>query len=284
MRYKYKQNAIVLGMLMLFQGSSRGDTAIVVIWTPDRTIIAADSLTKLLHPPYTISSKCKIIQARDVFFTASGMTGSEADIFDIRASVTEAAKQGGNIASIAAKLESLIANPLKIQIEWLRKNAPADYEKRINSGRRVFLNVIFAGLEGGKPVLYWIEYMATHADPTPVTFKTISQNCPTNCTNVPAFVIPGLHDKIREYMGSHDMPRNQSLASIAEQLVTLEIDGIEAGHPIDVLEITKAGGKWIKRHDQCADIQNQAEHKQDRKSVPKATRKPKKSASVLRPL
>ncbi|MBH0199842.1 MAG: hypothetical protein HP497_10565 [Nitrospira sp.] len=113
----------------------------------------------------------------------------------------------------------------------MRQTDRKTYDRKVNSRERIVLQALFAGLEGRELTTAWADFIAIHKDPAPIALNTEFSRCPPHCDKAKALTVLGHSDKIAEFLKrTRDFSRIRD-SDLAEQMVNLEVDGVEVDGP-----------------------------------------------------
>ena len=213
-------------------------TAALVIWTPERAIIAADSkVTKTNGGPATVA--CKIRNAGKFSFALSGFYGNRE--FDAWALVAEAISSAQTVPEAASLSERLVLPRLKQALQSFKSDDPFGFAAAFKES---YFAVFFAGIDSNKPVLAGWQLLTTGE-----VLKDAYPGTHPITPGAVGFNTFGEHDAIDSTY--HGRALNQLLKDpriAARTLIQLEIDREpnKVGAPRSILEISRAGRIWIE--------------------------------------
>ena len=109
MRTAWRIVALVLSFSLPCTG-----TLVLFQWTPQKILLAADSLSlKVTNTGITSATECKIHQEGDIFFTIVGINDDPAAKVDLVAIASRAARQPGDFATKVYSFTNLAALPIR---------------------------------------------------------------------------------------------------------------------------------------------------------------------------
>ena len=251
----------------LFSSTVIYATTIVAIRTNKNIVLAADSKEYTLataSQPRSVQSVCKIRQSGSVFFTTAGLRRTHNPqtgqvLFNLDDEISAMIASGGTFSQIADRIMSSI--PPRLQ---------AVYDQR--AGVFPTITVILATTEDGILKLIRCRFEPVERYVIPFGFgmqvAASRADCPESCKDGYMLWVDGEVQALGEFLdqlNSAGTERNirdvikRSLAdpvAVARELVQMQIDakGDIVGPPIDILQITKGGAKWIQRKKECPDI------------------------------
>lgn len=235
---------------------SASATTIVAVRTKNEIVIGADSKVTDTFGGDTERRVCKIVQAGDVFFAYAGFakdnrTGySVAEIareaLDLKPKLSAGKKTDLMTAAVVEKLNS--------EIPLLKQNDFVTYREKIEG--RIFLRVLVAGFEKGKPVLFVRRFRYGPTGENKIGVIVTNDDCGRKCRG----------ETVTRFMGEtaaiDNLPEetagfwNAGLAAGVLRLIEIQIAAREeyVGPPIDVLRITAKGAEWVRKKNACPDI------------------------------
>jgi hypothetical protein len=262
---------IIAGILViLFLGSSSAfATSIVAVKDGDVIVIGADSKTTLMSAGSGIGeagsiSKCKIVQAGNLFFASAGYGGvSRAGVpcdvdpeYDLKEIIAGELQGNGSIAGKMGNLEKVLVANLTLIAEKARKDNAAFFLARFV--RHPVYTIIVGGLDNGELVLMVRTFRLVIAPSGALTFGIGRFSCPGDCRESAATIFEGRTEAIRNYLAQHKLFLYfADPVTAVRDLVGLEIsqDPSFVGPPIDILRLTRRGVEWIQKKPLCPDIQ-----------------------------
>lgn len=240
--------ALTLAALLLFVAPTLKATAIVAFRTPERVVLAGDSL--VIHSAATGTSPrraCKITQADKWFLLLGGaeqIAGTRRGDIDVVARLR-------NALSGAATMREAVA-VLGHAWEGLRADAAmfvaAPAGREVVEGGPLFQAVI-GGVEAGVPTIGF--FGVTLTTRTPAVFAESAVVCPGSCMD--GHVFAGWSRTDGPVVTLIRAPRPLWLdvggPAAARRLIEMQVKATPkfVGGPIDVLEITTIGARWIGR-------------------------------------
>ena len=78
--------------------------------------------------------------------------------------------------------------------------------------------------------------------------------CPGSCSHSTELFYLGYWERIKPYVATSSGPRNVGSAAAIDRLIRLEIAAHpnEVSTPINILELTRAGARWLQNGGNCA--------------------------------
>jgi hypothetical protein len=232
--------------------SLKGGTAIAAIWTPDEVVIAADSADNEIRQGemWTVDSACKIRVYGKFVFAVKGIRCGEPD-FDVHSIVEQILRQDKSLAEAVRCLTELLPAPLREVADQLRKTDRQAFDLAF---QRLPLEVIVATNEGGNPQMGSVRVVVEHSEPD-FSMAIEGHHCPADaggCAILPLLLPPSTVSQL-EYQEQYPEIDPGDLVSYARAFVQFMIDREEpgVGPPIDVLQITRLGRRWVQCKPGC---------------------------------
>ncbi len=249
--------------------SSAFATSIVAVMNNDEIVIGADSKSTLTlagggkGDPESIT-KCKIVQAGDLFFASAGSAGLGSigaggavdREFDIKETIARGLQVRGGIDEKVRNLEKVLAADLARVAEKARQDNFAFFLRRF--ARQPVHTVIIGGLDNGELVLRVRTFRPIISPSGSLSFDIGRYACPGDCQSPFITIFEGQTEAIRNYLQDHVLFLHfVDPITAVRDLVKLEIatDPSSVGPPVDILRLTKNGVKWVQRKPLCPDIQ-----------------------------
>lgn len=240
---------IVTIVLLIASSQIALGTTIVIIWTPNQVVMAADSqgtFTGGIKRPV-----CKIYALNGAFFGVGALVGDDGF------SVPRIIRQLLGGKPVSQTSISAIEEPLRLAlaayVPSVQKKDPTQWEKLRTEG---VSTVVFVGYEALRGA--FVEGRSFRWSDRRIV-DVFKDGCPHEniCGQIKVFWL-GQHSAIERYITSPNF-RMDGMAPIdlARTLVQLEIDGKADGvaGPIDILSITSRGARWVQKKNTCpADI------------------------------
>jgi hypothetical protein len=262
---------IIAGTLVILflTSSSAFATSIVAVKDGDVIVIGADSKTTLTSEANAVGeagsiSKCKIVQAGNLFFASAGYggigrTGSPCGVdpeYDLKDIITGELRGNGSISDKMGNLEKVLGATLTRIAEKARKDNAAFF--LTGFAKHFVYTIIVGGLDNGELILLARTFRLVIAPSGALTFGIGRFSCPGDCQESSATIFEGRTEAIRNYLEQHKLFLYfADPVTAVRDLVGLEIseDPSFVGPPIDILRLTRRGVEWIQKKPLCPDIQ-----------------------------
>lgn len=133
-------------------------TAVAIMVTPDRIVMAADGAGEIVHPGsvYTFEPVCKIMNYGDIFYTAAGYYEVPDTGFSVWNSARNAIQRSKAIGDIYPLIEGSLSRSLPAVIANAKLEDPASYTLW-TSGIAV-ISIAFARFEDKVPRVITVEF------------------------------------------------------------------------------------------------------------------------------
>ena len=254
-----------LPALLLFSASSFVNsvsaTTIVVARTANEIVIGADSKVTDALGNDLKKPRCKIAQVGNLFLAFEGFETDRRTGFNVQAVAVQALRLEAN-ATAAEKvgiLTGALVSKLFDELPIVQRYEPDTYEIKF-AGGRVFLRLIVATFERGRPLIFVRDFRAVQAGPDRIGITVLPDDCLANCQGevVTRFLgetaaIEGLPEETPGFW-------QQGLIAGVRSLIETQIAARSeyVGPPIDILRISPKGAEWAQRKAECAPIQKRA--------------------------
>ncbi len=254
---------------MFLISSTAFATSIVAVRNNDEIVIGADSKTMLtsafssVEDPQSVS-KCKIVQAGNIFFASAGSAGiGPAEFpgyvdpeFDVRKIIAKGLEGKGRIADKVNNLEKTLIASLSQIAEKARQADAVFFMERL--AKYPIHSVIVAGLDNEELILMVRTFKLIISPSGSLSFEIGRFACPGDCPESFITVFAGRTEAVRKYLKSEYFWFYTDLTTAVRHLVELEISREPSfvGAPVDILRLTKEGAEWIQRKSLCTDIQD----------------------------
>jgi hypothetical protein len=214
-------------------------TTIVAIWTPEKLVIAGDSLLNLVSTSENgqqrarTAKDCKIRKFGKSYVSAAGLLHVKSTGFDIWDTAARACASAKSVDSCVAKLKTELQSalaPILKENRGHRANGRPLHEVR--------LTVLVAGIQGGVPVMDHITFLGTADDRLTVKAESFRKARRSH-----GRVILGDRDAIDEYERTHPTSEEDALTLVKLQARATPRD---VGPPFSLLVIDAIGDRWIE--------------------------------------
>ena len=252
---------IVSILLLIVTAHSAQGTTIVVARTADEIVIGADSKVTDTYGIDLNKRACKIRQVGNLFIAFEGLELDRQTGFNVPeiASMALQLKPSTSATEKVSILTGFLVSRLFNELRLLKKNAPETYYKKIEGGQ-MFLRIIVAGFERGRPLIFIRNFRAVELSPQDIGVSVLPDDCLDGCQGevVTRFLgetaaIDGLPEETLGFW-------QQGLVNGVRRLIETEIAARSeyVGPPIDILRIHRNGAEWIQKKAECAGVQNRA--------------------------
>ena len=191
---------------------------------------------------------------RIVLFTAATVAGLAHYGTSYRAvdAIRDGFAQPGSFQAHIAATAYFLQRRVQMLFAALRTNNPAAYQYLL--GPRSSSDVVQLAVAqnvNGRPMLAIIELEQLRGHGALSVSTTI---CTGNCRPDNAMYYLGYWDRIEPYVANSGQPRSVGSAASLDRLIRMESAAHprEVGAPINVLEITSSGARWLQNGGNCS--------------------------------
>ena len=229
-------------------------TTIVVARSANEIVIGADSKVTDSYGNDVNRRACKIRQVGNLFIAFEGLEVDRKTGFNVPEISTTALnfRPSGSMSEKISILTGFLVSELLVELSHLKAQEPDTYFKKIGGGQ-LFLRLIIAGFEKGKPLVFVRSFRALQYNPGQIGVSVIPDDCLDDCkdTVVTRFLgesdaIDGLPEETPDFWKA-------GLSDGVRRLIETEIAARSeyVGPPIDIVRITKSGVQWVERKPEC---------------------------------
>src|SRR5215813_4683019 len=188
---------LVASALLTLQAICVQATTIVVARTANEIVIGADSKVTDVYGNDLNKRACKIRQAGDLFIAIEGLEVDRQTGFSVPeiANKALAAKDSAPAADKVSILMGYLVSELLTELAHLKTHAPQTYFKKIEGGQ-LFLRIIVAGFEKGRPLIFVRSFRAWQYNPGQIGVAIIPDDCFEDCKDTVATRMLGETDAI----------------------------------------------------------------------------------------
>lgn len=230
-------------------------TTIVVARTRNEIVIGADSKVTDTYGDAVNRRACKIFQVGNLSIAIEGLEVDRQTGFSVPEITTTALRIKPN-ASATEKVSILtgfLVSRLFDELLQLKKHAPETYSRKIEGGQ-LFLRMVAAGFEKGRPLIFVRSFRAAQLSPQQIGVSVLPDDCLDGCRGDVVTRMLGEIDAIDGL--AEDSPGfwQAGLIDGVRRLLETEIAARSeyVGRPIDILRIDKNGARWIQKKPECA--------------------------------
>lgn len=253
----HRRVSLVVVPVFLFAvlGRNAHATTIVVARTMNEIVIGADSKVTDTFGNDLNKRACKILQIGNLVLAFEGFTVDRRTGFDVQ-QIAKQSLQSRGAATAAEKvsvLTGVLLSKLFDELPSVQKHEREAYHIKF-SGGRIFLSIVIAGFERGRPLVFVRNFRAVQIGPERIGVTVLPDDCLNNCQGetVTRFLgeiaaIEGLPEDTPGFWQRGLVPGVQSLLETA-----IAARSEYVGPPIDILRIDKSGARWIQRKPECA--------------------------------
>ncbi len=243
---------------MLLHASSARATTIVVARTASEIVIGADSKVTDAYGNDLNKRACKIRQIGDLFIAIEGLEIDRQTGFSVPeiSNKALASKTSAATTDKVSVLMGYLVSGLLTELSHLKTHEPQTYFKKIEGGQ-LFLRIVLAGFENGRPLLFVRSFRALQYNPGQIGVAVIPDDCLDDCKGAVATRFLGESDAIEGLPDETPDFWKAGLSDGVRRLVETEIAARSeyVGPPIDIVRISSNGAQWIQKKNECADSQ-----------------------------
>jgi hypothetical protein len=232
--------------VLLALGAQLGATSIVILRSPERIYIGADSRRVYRDPAATFEGTvCKIVPAGQFYFVASGLTyANDEQVADIG---TEAGRNGHSMKSAVELLKRRMQ-------EFLPRALASEkqIEREAASARpSLVLETAFAGMENGEAVVAVQLYRKSGDGRVKIETHTYGSSTPGRYDFIFLGKRRAIDDRLRGQFP--EIRSDRDAAAFVTQMIELEISEAPetTARPIDVLKLDGSGARWLAEKAAC---------------------------------
>ncbi len=245
--------SLIVSGTALFLPAARA-TTIVAIRTPEKVVIAADSLgTARGNRIESNQLTCKVFSVNDRGFAVSGLTKAQPGDFDAAKEVADILAQRSSLGEAVNDIAERITSMLESHLRQMKRTNPSLYAKSLEGEGGNITSILLAAHEGGSPVIAALAFRGTEGSGGAIRISADRLACPGDCPDGTMFIILGERRPIDRYISEKGKDRLLPPESGAPFLVQLVIDAgsMRVGPPVDVLLIDRHGVSWPARKEGC---------------------------------
>ena len=238
-------------------------TTVVAVKTPTEIVIGADSKVTDAFGNDAGRQACKIVQAGTLFFAHEGMARHRLTGFDVARVAREALLRAAPDSTAAERVGAMtgaLATELFAELPRLKRLDPDTYRAKVEG--RVFLKVLVAAFERGRPLLFVRHFRAAHARADIFGVTVTPDDCLADCGAEEGARVTRLLGETEAIEGlAEETPGfwEAGTADGVRRLVETEIAARDAyvGPPVDILRIDRTGARWLQKKPACPDVRPQ---------------------------
>jgi len=233
---------------MVIPANSIRGTTIVVARTMDEIVIGADSKVTDTYGTDLNRRACKIRQFGKLFIAFEGLELDRQTGFNVPeiASMALHLKPSASATEKVSILTGFLVSRLFNELRLLKKNAPETYYKKIQGGQ-IFLRIVVAGFERGRPLVFIRNFRAAELSPQTIGVSVLPDDCLDGCQGEVVTRFLGETDAIDGLPEETPGFWQQGLVNGVRRLIETEIAARSeyVGPPIDILRIDRNDAQWI---------------------------------------
>ena len=251
-----------LFLLVLFTGPIHA-TTIVVARTTSEIVFGADSKVTDGYGNDVNRRACKIRQVGNLFIAFEGLEVDRKTGFNVPEIAATALnfRPSGPMTEKISILTGFLVSELMVELSHLKTQEPDTYFRKIEGGQ-LFLRLIVAGFEKGRPLVFVRSFRALQYNPGQIGVAVIPDDCLENCQGTVVTRYLGESDAIEGLPEETPNFWRAGLSAGVRTLIETEIAARSeyVGPPIDIVRINLNGAQWIQKKPQCNDLPGPAKH------------------------
>jgi hypothetical protein len=229
-------------------------TTVVVARSANEIVLGADSKVTDTFGNDLNKRECKIRQIGSLFIAIEGLEIDHTTGFNVP-EISAAALQSKPNAPVAEKISFLmgyLVSALLTELPHVKGHEPQTWFKKIEGGQ-LFLRVVVAGFENGRPLVYVRSFRALQYNPGQIGVAVIPDDCLENCQGAVSTRYLGESEAIEGLAEESPDFWKAGLSAGVRTLIETEIAARSeyVGPPIDIVRIDKNGARWIQKKSEC---------------------------------
>lgn len=253
------RSSITSLLLLVVAANSARATTIVVARSANEIVIGADSKVTDTFGNDLNKRACKIVQVGNLFIAFEGLEVDRKTGFNVPEISTRALnfRPSGPMTEKTSILTGFLVSELLVELSHLKTQEPDTYFRKIEGGQ-LFLRLIVAGFEKGRPLIFVRSFRALQYNPGQIGVAVIPDDCLENCQGTVVARYLGESDAIEGLPEETPDFWKAGLSAGVRRLIETEIAARSeyVGPPIDIVRINQNGAQWIQRKPECNDLGN----------------------------
>ena len=234
-------------------------TTIVVARSANEIVIGADSKVTDGYGNDVNRRACKIRQVGNLFIAFEGLEVDRKTGFNVPEISTAALnfRPSGPMSEKISILTGFLVSELMVELAHLKTREPDTYFRKIEGGQ-LFLRLIVAGFEKGRPLIFVRSFRALQFNPGQIGVSVIPDDCLDDCKDTVATRFLGESDAIDGLPEETPDFWKAGLSDGVRRLIETEIAARSeyVGAPIDIVRINQSGMQWVERKPECQEMNN----------------------------
>jgi hypothetical protein len=239
----------VVAVLFAWPGAGLHGTTEIALRDRYRILLAADS--RATYGTSQSATECKLFQVHQVFATVSGLARYGASYRATDAIDDGFSRPGSFQQHVSATAFALQRRVGQLLIALQANNAPAyRYLPPSSKSGADVVQLAVAQVVNRQPMLGIIE---VRRQPGTNLLSSRVTVCPEACRAGTAVFYLGYWERIQPYVASSGRPRSLESAASLDRVIRMEMQAHprEVGAPINVLELTVNGARWLQNSGNC---------------------------------
>ena len=246
-RLSAKITILLLAGLCSWPTAGLHGTTEIALRNRHRVVLAADS--RAIYGSSGSATECKLFEVGQVYAAVSGLAHYGASYRATDAIRDGFARPGTFQQHVSATASFLERRVNRLLAALAANNAPAyRYLAQPSAGASDVVQLAVAQVVNRQPILGIIELRQSANG---LTLRTTV--CPGNCQPDNAVFYLGYWERIKPYVAASGQPRSVASAASIDRLIRMEMQAHprEVGAPINVLELTGDGARWLQNGGNC---------------------------------
>jgi hypothetical protein len=241
---------LLLALICTWPVAGLQGTTEIALRSRYRVVLAVDS--RAIYGTNGSATECKLFEANQVYAAVSGLAHYGTSYRAVDAMRDGFARPGSFQQHVSAAALSL-QRRVKVLLAALAANNESAYRylTQPSSGASDLVQLAVAQVVNRQPMLGIIELRQESGGNGLRATTTV---CPGNCDPNHAIFYLGYWERIKPYVSGSGQPRNVASAASLDRLIRLEMQAHprEVGAPINVLELTNYGARWLQNGGNCS--------------------------------
>jgi hypothetical protein len=223
-------------------------TTIVVLKKENEIVLGADSKVTSYSTdgsPIERPTRCKIKQARNIFYGIAGMSNYSTLDYSVDDNATDSILRTDTIADALKLFKETTRAELRAVVDHMRANNPEGYGRGMVGNQA---GIIMAGFENGNPT---VASLSIYAKKYRDSFRMYCVNEFVYDIDQPQRIATsiGAGNAIATYAKSHRGFWQDDPIEAARLMLQLQADATpqHVGGPFSIVRITESGAEWIER-------------------------------------
>lgn len=215
-------------------------TCAIAVWTPDRIILGADSMERVINPGSAgrAVNECKIQQAGDYYVVVSGITHHRRTGFDTFQTIANSIAQSESVFEAADRAMNEVERGFLNVLLSVREDTDARYIANLELNSPAFA---IAGFDRGRAQLVYCSFDKIHG-----RWTWTRRNYPGNQSSGVAYAYLCGQRGVNFYKRGHPYWWREDPVRTVAGMIATEARTVpqEVGGPLALLVLDRAGAHW----------------------------------------